>query len=1111
MMRMIRVLALIFALSSAALAQSDEELLRTLVGKYFEAYARKDWPTMQAIWQQNSPGRGQRFEVFPRQFADSELSFSAPQISRIKVDGDTASLRVSTRRTAKNGSMSSMTEMRVEMAFVREAGEWKLWSELSPITSLLTALAEAKTDEERRRLLDQESDLVTRDLLFMLAGQSDRAYAQGNQARSLSILQSQILVAERLNNRSELSDAWHKAGIIHFLQKRFDDALVAYRKSLAIDEESGRTEEAARSISSIALVFLSQTRFAESLEYFQRALTIYESLNRKTEVVRTIENMGNVRKEQGDFAAAIEHYQRCVQLYDETKRPNEAANMVLKIARVEYEQGRDATAIGWFRLAAERFITAGNRRSLGYAYHNLANILYEQGDYNQALLFYQRSLQAEREAGTREGEAGALQGIGLVHSLNGSYEQALQAYEQNLAIMRALNNKTDLAAALQKVGGANFSWGKWDEALAVYKEALALRETIGENQEIAMALLDVGLTLSAKQDYSGALEHYSRSRQIFEMAGNSSGVAAALLNISQTHYLQRDFAKTIEIAQQAADFAKKGNDQDIFWQARHRAGKAYFRLNDLASARKALTEAISTIESMRPQASRGQQPRFFESKIAPYQAMVDVAIGEGQGNDAYNFSQRAKIRVLTGLLQNVKTQITKTMTSREQERERQFLDDINRINLQFYREQEREKPSQTRVAELKAKLQKAQSDYSAFRTQLYLQRPVLKTLRGEIKPATVETAIGLVRDAKTALLELVETDEKVYLFVFAKDQAKTGKRLVPAALKIIILDTTRGDLYARVFAFSQAIASRDESVSVFARDLYDVLLKPAQESLAGKTHLVFAPDAISWAVPFQALKNDADRYLIEDFAVSYTPSLTILHTTTNTRLAAPVGNRSTQSLDLLAVINPTLSEDAMDRIKTALAVKQLDPLTDSDKESAEFAKLHTASRAISLTGMDASEEKVKSEIGKARVIQFATRGIHHEPSPLFSLLALSVPAEAANGQAKEDGFLELRELLKLSLRAELVVLESSEWAQPKTLTNRAMTAWTWAWFVAGSQSVLLSQWRTDSSALMVEFQRQLKRSTQSKSAVWRGAVQQFLNREEFKHPYYWAGFDMLGR
>ena len=1110
-MRTIKVLALTLAFVSLVWAQSEDAALTAIVGKYFDAYARKDWAAMQAIWQVSSPGLGQRFEILPKQFADSELRFSTPQISRIKIDGDTASLRVSTRRTSKNGDVNSMTEMRVEMAFVREAGQWKLWSEISPLTALLNSLTEAKNDEERRRLLDQENDLVSRDLLFMLAGQSDRAYAQGNQARSLSILQSQILVAEQLGNRSELSDAWHKVGIIHFLQKRFADALAAYRKSLTIDEEAGRQEESARSMSSIGLVFLSQSKFAESFDHFQRALSIYESLNRKTEAVRTIENMGNVRNEQGEYAAAIELYQRCVQLYDETKRANEAAHMVLKIARVEYEQGRDATAIGWFRQAADRFIAAGNRRTLGYAYHNLANILYEQGDYNQALIFYQRSLQAEREAGTREGESGALQGIGLVHSLNGSYGQALDAYQQNLAVVRALGNKTDLAAALQKVGGANFSWGKWDDALASYKEALDVRERIGENQEIAMALLDVGLTLAAKQDYEGALEQYSRSRQIFEMVGNSSGVAAALLNTAQTHYLQRDFSKTIEVAQQAAEVAKKANDQDIFWQARHRAGKAYFRLNDLGSARKALTEAISTIETMRPQASRGQQPRFFEAKIAPYQAMVDVAIGEGQGNDAYNFSQRAKIRVLTGLLQNVKTQITKTMTAREQERERQFLDEINRFNLQMYREQEREKPNQSRAAELKATLQKAQTDYAAFRTQLFTLHPALKTLRGEIKPATVETAVNLVRDTKTALLEYVETDEKVYLFVFVKDQAKTGKRPVPAALRIIILDTSRGDLYPRLVNFNQLIANRDEAVNAQAHELYDILLKPAQEALTSKTHVMIAPDAITWGIPFQALKNDAGRYLIEDHAIRYTPSLTILNAMASTRLTAPAANRRTQLLDLLAVINPTLAEDSRERIKTAMAIKQVDPLTDTDKEITELGKLYTPTQAAILSGMDASEDKVKSEIGRARVIQFATRGIHHEASPMFSFLAFAQTAEGVSTTAKEDGFLELRELLKLNLRAEQIVLESSEWAQPKTLTNRAMTAWTWAWFVAGGQSVLVSQWRTDSSDLLIEFHRQLKNSTQSKSAGWQEAVRQILRREEFKHPYYWAGFNMLGR
>lgn len=1108
MISTIRVLAITVAFVLTVFAQSDEELLRSLVGKYFDAFAGKDWATMESLWHKNSPGKGQRFEVFLRQFADSELSFSTPVVSRFKVENSAMSLRVATRRTVKQGNTTSITDVRVEMSFIKDNGEWKLWSDMSPMTALLNALTEAKTDEVRQRLLDVESDLVTRELLALLAGQSDRAFAQGDYARSLNLLQGQVLVAERLNNRNELSDAWHKVGILHFLQKRNEEALIAYRRSLAIDEETGRKEETARSLSSIGLVLLAQSKFTESVENFQRALALYESLKLPAEIARALENIGNAYNEQGDSVTAVEFYQRCVQVYDNAKRAENAASMILKIARVEYDQGRDAAAVELFRQAADRFNAIGNRRSLGYVFHFLANIFYEQGDYGQALMFYQRSLKAEREAGTRDGEAGALQGIGLIHSLNLNYVAALEAYRENLSVVQRMQKKEDVAVAWQKVAASLYSLNNYDEALMAYKESLAVREQLGDLDETALALLDIGLTLAAKRQYSEALEYYSKSRQLFEGAGNLNGIAAVVLNTSQVHYLQGDFAKSLELASAAADFAKRAKDDDLFWQARYRAGKAHFRLTDLASARKTLAEAITVIEAMRLKSSRGQQPRFYENKIAPYLAMVDVALGEGQGNEAYDFSQRAKIRVLTGLLQNVKTQVTKTMTPREQERERQLLGNITDFNLRLYRERQKEKPIPTRVAELQARLQQAQTDYERFRVRLYALHPALKILRGEIKPATSAQAATLVRDTKTAFLEFVETDERVYLFVFAKDMAKAVKR--PAlknltGLKIFILDTTRGDLYARTAKFNQAIVNRDESVNAQARDLYNLLLKPAQPMLEGKTQLMIAPDVISWATPFQALRSEVDRFLIEDFAISYAPSATILGAMENFKLPA-VPLRSSQSLALLAAINPLISEDTTERIKAALTVQQIEKSVGEEKELAEFTKLYPARQRLTLNGANAGEDKIKSEIGKARVIHFATQGIHNEVSPLFSLLALS-----PNSETKDDGLLEVRELFRLNLKAELVVMESAGWAQPKTMTNRAMTAWDWAWFVAGSKSLLLSQWRTDSADLMVELHRQVKNSRQPNAIIWRNAIRQFTAREEFKHPYFWAGFTFLGR
>src|SRR5262249_5934367 len=134
--------------------------------------------------------------------------------------------------------------------------------------------------------------------------------------------------------------------------------------------------------------------------------------------------------------------------------------------------------------------------------------------------------------------------------------------------------------------------------------------------------------------------------------------------------------------------------------------------------------------------------------------------------------------------------------------------------------------------------------------------------------------------AETALLDFVETDENVYLFAFTKTGAKTGGRAraqQPASpLKIYILGSNRDDLYARVSGFQEAIASRSDDAQKQARELYDLLLKPAQEQLNSQKHLVIAPDAVSWNLPFQALQTEDGRYLIENFAVSYAPSLTAL-------------------------------------------------------------------------------------------------------------------------------------------------------------------------------------------------------------------------------------------
>ncbi|MBO0860673.1 MAG: tetratricopeptide repeat protein [Chloracidobacterium sp.] len=1116
-------------LAPAGPPSMDEAALRALVLKYFEAYAKKDLDAIVGLWSKEAPGGDSRRARLQGRFADEEYQFSEPVISRIKIEDARASARAFIERRVirfRGSSTTNINSVRSDLSFVKENGEWKFWSETPAVASLANALRVAKTDTEREALLAVEQDLVNRELLGLLASQSYQAFTQPDYPLALSILIGQRLVAEKLGEKKTLSETWMNTGIIYFTQKRYQLALDAYQEGLAIEEELGRKSQQANFLTSVGLAQSALGKPQQAIEYLKRGLAIHEELNEKSSVAETLENIGNVHSDQGDYAIASEFYRLSLKWIES---PEDYASRLIKIAKTEYDQGNDDAAIASYSEAARKLESTGNKSSVGYAMHNIANIYYSQGDYAQAMNYYRRCLAAEKESGTPQGVAGALQGIGLIHSLDGNHELALEAYRENLSVVETLADKSNVAAAWEKVGGSYFSLNQWDQSLEAFQKALALREQEGDSQQTANTLIDIGVTYASKGDFAAALDAYQRARGFFESAKKATnfsgdialGIATVLMNESMISYAQKDYGKTIEQVDKAAEIAKQYGDPDIFWQARHRAGKAQFRSGKLDLARQAFGEAISTIEKLRPQQRRGNEPRFYESKLAPYQAMVDVAISEGKGNEAFEYAERAKSRALTGVLQSARVWITKTMTPREREREGKFLAEISAFTTKIQREMERQSPNKARVTDLTEKLGKAQKDYTAFRDALFARRPQLKTLRGEGKPFDAARAAALLNDAETALLDYVETDENLYLFAFTRTGGRARARQPAIPLKIYILGVDRNDLNARASRFQDAISSRSDDAQAQARELYDLLLKPAKEQITAQKHLIIAPDAVSWNLPFQALRTEDGRYLIENYAVSYTPSLTALGAISTLRArpkpprkASPSGRAATPAL--LALVNPALSPAIEARINSLLPSDKngQTPYAENEVEVEELSKLYGERQIAVLAGPAASEDRMKAEAGKYDMLHLDVRSVLNETAPLFSFSALSSGAET-----KEDGVFEVKEIFDLDLKSDLAMITGAELAWPKAGAMRSMTGLTWAWFVAGCPAIVVSRWRTDESFdLELEFHRRIKSAfasgapgrRESKARIWQAAVKQSLSHEERRHPYFWAGFSILG-
>jgi CHAT domain-containing protein len=100
-----------------------------------------------------------------------------------------------------------------------------------------------------------------------------------------------------------------------------------------------------------------------------------------------------------------------------------------------------------------------------------------------------------------------------------------------------------------------------------------------------------------------------------------------------------------------------------------------------------------------------------------------------------------------------------------------------------------------------------------------------------------------------------------------------------------------------------------------------------------------------------------------------------------------------------------------------------------------------------------------------------------------------------------------------------VVLSACETARGRVGAGEGVIGLSWALFVAGSPTTVVSQWKVDSagtSQLMLAFHKSLNagvrdaKTRMSKAGALRVAALNLLESTEYRHPFYWAGFSVIG-
>ena len=102
----------------------------------------------------------------------------------------------------------------------------------------------------------------------------------------------------------------------------------------------------------------------------------------------------------------------------------------------------------------------------------------------------------------------------------------------------------------------------------------------------------------------------------------------------------------------------------------------------------------------------------------------------------------------------------------------------------------------------------------------------------------------------------------------------------------------------------------------------------------------------------------------------------------------------------------------------------------------------------------------------------------------------------------------------LHVHADLAVLSACETARGRIGAGEGMVGFSWAMFIAGVPSIVVSQWKVESAGtrdLMVNFHRGLLSPARvRKSEALRQAALKVMKNPETNHPFYWGGFVLVG-
>jgi CHAT domain-containing protein/Tfp pilus assembly protein PilF len=983
------------------------------------------------------------------------------------------------------------------------------------IEELRTATENDRALQEARKLFDESRKLGR----------------LGQYGEALPFIERAVEIRERIlgADHQDVAAALNVLAALHHDRGGYSTAESLHQRALAIWEKAlgPNHPNVAVSLEHLGNIHTDRGEYAKAEPMHQRALTIREKAlgPDHPNVANSLNNLAILYQGKGDYARGESLYQRALTIREKAFGPDhtDVAQALSNLAYLYVDIGEYEKAEPFYQRAQAIWEKAhGSEHPIvAYPINGLAHLYHRKGDYVKAEPLYGRALAIlEKALGPDHPNVAALlNNLALIYEKKGEHEKADQLYQRALAIReKALGpDHLDVAQSLDNLAVFYGERGEYAKAEPLQQRGLAIREkALGpDHPVVAQSLNNLAILYKYRDEYEKAEPLYRRALAISEKAlgPEHSQVRVLLSNLAVLHAAKGDIAQAIT-DQSLANAAGERNLALHLAIGSERQKLAYLALFS--------TQTEFTL-SLHSQAAPND-PRALDL------AITTLLRRKGRGLDAMadtiaklRRSASPEDRVLFDRLAEARARLA-ALTLRES--------DVAKPDI--YQEQ---------LKQFEEEVEKREADLSvrsaAFRAQTQL-----------VTLAAIQAALP----ADSALIEFA---------IYTPRELKTGGRKPPRYLVYMLTahgppkwaDLGEAAVIDRaVDAWRTALRNpKRADVKRLARGVDEKVMQPVRSILGGMSgetrRLLISPDGSLNLIPFAALVDEQNRYLVKRYTINYLTSgrdLLRLHTSEPSKsapfiIASPLFGRV--EIANTRTVQNSGNLQAGDQGQVEIDQREISflPLPGARREALAIkARLPDA---LMLLGEDATETALK-EAKAPRILHIAThsfflgdqgspraewRGFYDgnlsrisdlrldrwaakiENPLLRSGLALAGINQHRVGD--DDGALTAMEAAGLDLwGTRLVVLSGCDTGVGEVKNGEGVYGLRRALVLAGSETQVLSLWPVldnMASGLMAGYYQRLLKG-EGRGEALRQIQLGMLKDAKLRHPYYWANFIQAG-